>query len=98
MAQDHFARAEKLREVVRGKSDAALRQIEAKIKPHRPAEPGVGIAFRRPGPLDETAEHDAVALGQARFKRTEDTHAQSRLRRPAHDPANERRGEQFDII
>src|SRR5271169_1323904 len=68
MTQDHFRRAKKLGEIVRGKADAALGQIEAKLVPHRPAQPGVVIAFRRPGTLDQAAEHDAVAFSQSRFE------------------------------
>ena len=91
-------RAEELREVVRGEADAAFRQIEPERKPHRAAQPGVGIALGRPGAFDQAAEHDAVALGQTRFERPENAHAQVRLRRLPHDAARERGGKQFDIV
>ncbi len=98
MAQHHLARAEELREVVGREADAAFRQIEAERKPHRTAQPGVGIAFRRPGAFDKAAKHDAVARGETRFERPEDAHAQARLQRPAHDAAGEGDGKQFDIV
>ena len=70
-------RAEKLREIVRGQTDAPLRQIKPEIKPHRPAEPGIGSAFRRPSAFDQAAEHDAVAVGEARFDGAENAHARA---------------------
>ena len=98
MAQDNFARAEKLCEIVGGESDATLRQIEPERKPHRPAQPSVVVAFRRPRSFDETTEHDAIVLGQARFERTEDLDAQSRLRLTADHAASKRCRKQFDVI
>ena len=98
MAQDRFARAEELREIVSGEFDAALRQIEPERKPHRPAQPSVIVAFRRPRSFDETAEHDAIALGQARFERAQDSDAQSGLRLTTHHTAGKRRRKQFDIV
>ena len=69
------------------------------VKPHRAAQPSVVVAFRRPRPLDQAAEHDAVAFGQARFERAEDAHAASPgCGAPAHDTAGKRRRKQFDII
>ena len=98
MGQNDFARAEKLREIMRRETDTALRQIEPERKPHRPAEPSIVITFRRPGAFDETAEHDAIAFGQAGFKETEDAHAEARTRCPAHNAAGQGRGKQLDII
>ena len=96
--QDHFARAEHLGEVVSGKADPALRQIETETLPHRAAEPGIGSAFRRPCPLDEPAEHDAVAFGEPRFERAQDAHAHTGPRRPAHHPVGKSGGKELDII
>ena len=96
--QDHVARAEQLRKVVRRKADAALRQIKAEVEPHRAAEPGIGPAFRRPGSFDQAAEHDAVAFGEPRFERSEDAHAHAGLGGATHDAAGESRGKQFEIV
>ncbi len=81
-----------------GKPDAPLRQIEPERKPHRPAQPGIGIALRRPHAFDQAAEYDAVVLGETRFERPEDAHAQIRLQRTPYDPAGKGCGKQFDII
>ena len=98
MTEDDFFRAEQLGEIVRGEADAPLRQIKSEIKPHRPAEPGIGPAFRRPGAFDQAAEHDAVAVSEARFDRAQNAHARSRTRRRPHDPVGECGSEQFDVI
>ena len=58
--EDDLARAEHLREIVRRKADAPLRQIEAEFEPHRPAQPGIAAGVRRPGAFVEAAEHHAV--------------------------------------
>ncbi len=96
--EDDLARAEQLREIVRREADAAFRQIEAEVLAHRPAEPGVGRRFRRPGAFDQAAEHHAIAVGEPRLERTEDTHAHARLRRPAHHAAGKRHGKQLDVV
>ena len=98
MGQDHIAGAEQLREIVGGKADAAFRQIEAELEPHRAAEPGIGLALRRPGAFDQAAEHDAVAFGQPRFERPEDAHAHAGLGGTTHDAAGKRCGKQFEIV
>jgi hypothetical protein len=87
-----------LREIVRGKADAALRQIEAEIEPHRTAQPRIGAAFRRPGAFDQAAEHDTIAFGQARFEQAENADAQTRPQRAADDAAAQRGGEKFDVV
>ena len=76
--RNDLAGAEQLREVVRGEPDPPLRQIQSEIEPHRATEPGIGAALRRPGAFDQPAEHDAIAVGQARFEQAEDAHAQAR--------------------
>jgi len=73
-AQHHLGCVEQLREVVSAQPDAAFRQIEPKRKPHPPAEPGIGMALRRPLALDQSAEHDAVAVGKPGFEQTENAH------------------------
>ena len=87
-----------MREVVRGKADPALGQIQSELDPHRAAEPGVGAALRRPRALDQSAEHDAVAVGQPRFEQAEDTNPQARAHRRAHDIAGQYSREQLDIV
>ena len=96
--EDHLGRAERLREVVRRKPDAPLRQIEAERMPHRPAEPRIGARFRRPHALDQPAEHDAIDRLQPRFERTEDAHAHGRKLRPPHHAVGDHRLEQLGIV
>ena len=81
-----------------GETDAALRQIEPEREPHRPAQPGIIIAFRRPSAFDEAAEHDAIAFGQAGFERTEDAHLQTGLRLAPHDSSGKRCRKELDIV
>src|SRR6185437_9905272 len=64
VAQDHIIGAEQLREVMRGKTDTALRQIEAELVPHRAAQPGIDPWRRWPYALDQAADNDAVGLHQ----------------------------------
>ena len=72
--QDYLARAERLRKIVRRKTDAPLRQIEAEVVAHRPAEPRIAVRLRRPDALDQTAEHQPVDRLQARFEQAENVH------------------------
>ena len=98
VSQDHVAGAEQLREIVGGKADAAFRQIEAELEPHRAAEPGIGPALRRPGAFDQAAEHNAVAIGKARFERSEDAHSRPVLQWPPHYAVTECGRKQFEIV
>ena len=98
VAEDDFFRAEELREIVGGQADTALRQIKPEIEPHRTAEPRIGPAFRRPGAFDQAAEHDAVALGEARFDGAENAHPRAGTRRRPHHPVRQRGGEQLDVV
>ena len=98
VGEDHVAGAEQLGKIVGGKADAALRQIEAELEPHRAAEPGVGLALRRPGSFDQAAEHDAIAVGEPRLERPEDAHAHAGLGGATHDAAGKGGGKQFEIV
>ncbi len=97
-AEDHFRGAERLREVVRGKADAALGRIEAEVAAHRPAQPGIAARLGRPGALVEAAEHDAIDALQARFQRAEDAHAHVRRFRPPHHAVADAGVEQLGIV
>ena len=79
-------------------TDTPLRLIEAELLSHRPTEPRVGAAFRRPGSFDQAAEHDTVAVGQARLDGAEDAHARAGLRRRPYLAAGEHRGEKLGIV
>ena len=72
MAEDDVVGAEQLREIVRGEADAPLRQIEAELMPHRPAQPRIDPRRRRPDAFDQPADDDAVGLRQPRFQRAID--------------------------
>ena len=98
MAQDHFARAKHLCEVVGAQADTPLRLIEAELLSHRPTEPRVGAAFRRPGSFDQPTKHDAVDVGQTRLDGAEDAHTRVGLRRRPYLEAGEHRGEKLGIV
>ena len=83
--QDDFLGAEPLREIMRGQADAPLRQVEAKLLPHRPAQPGIAARLRRPRRLRPGRRARRDRRWQARFERTVDAHARIRRARPAHD-------------
>ena len=84
IAQHHLVGAERLREVVGGERDAPLRQIEAERVAHGPVEPRIGARLRRPGALDEPAEHHAVDGLQPRLERAVDAHAHAGQPGPPH--------------
>ena len=66
--EDHFRRAQCLREIMRGQADAALGRIETEIAAHRPRQPGIAARFRRPGRFVKAAEHDAIKTQQTCFQ------------------------------
>ena len=69
---------------MRGKADSPLRQIEAKLVPHRPAQPWIDVGRRRPDALHQPANNDAVRLRQPRFERSIDFQGSIGRLRPAH--------------
>ena len=91
-------RAERLREIVRGKRDAALRQVEAESIAHGAAEPGIRTRVGRPHSLYQASEHDAVGALQPRFQGTEDAYLHAAGLRPAHHPLPDRQLEQLGIV
>ena len=97
--QEHFAGAEQLREVVRGKADTALGQIESELEPHRAAEPGVGAALRRPRAFDQIrrARRGRCRSAALRAGRGYEP-AGPGARRAAGQRAGQRRREQLDIV
>ena len=96
--EDDFRRAERLREVVRGQSDAPLRRIEPEIAPHRPRQPRIAARFGRPAAFVEAAEHKAVGALQARFQRAVNVNAHIACFRAAHDATADAGMEDFCII
>ena len=98
MAEDHVLIAEQLREVMRRQADAPLRQIEAELVPHRPAQPGIGARRRRPHAFDQAAGDDAVGLHQPRFQRAVDVQRRAGLFRPPHRAVGERGLEHFRVV
>ena len=96
--EDDFRRAQRLREVVRGKADAALGRIEAEVGPHRAAQPRIVARLTRPGALVKSAEHDAVDGLQARFQRPVNVHAHVADFRTAHHAVGHRGVEQFGVV
>ena len=96
--EDDFFGAQALREVVRGKADAALGRIEAEVGAHRAAQPGIAARLRRPGAFVEAAQHDTLEGLQARFQRAEDAHAHVGRLRAAHHALGDGGMEQFGIV
>ena len=76
--------AEQLREVMRGETDAPLRQVEAEFMAHRPAQPGIDARRRRPHGFDQAAQDDAVGFRQPRFELAEDVELRARQLGPPH--------------
>ena len=76
--------AEQLSEVVRGKANAPLRQVEAQFVPHRPAQPGIHARRRRPHGFHQSAQDDAVGFRQPRFQLAEDVELRARQFPPPH--------------
>ncbi len=98
VAEDDFVGAEQLREIVRRKADAPLRQIETERMPHRPAQPWIDPRRRWPDAFDQSAEDDAVGLGQPRFQRAIDAKLSVGDLRPPHHAVAERGLEHLRII
>ena len=73
--RNDLGRAQSLREIVRRKADAQLRQIEAEFEPHRTAQPRIAAGIGRPGAFVEATEHDAIDVLQPGFQQAEDPHA-----------------------
>ena len=74
--------AKQLREVVRGKTDASFRQVEAEFMAHRPAQPRIDARRGWPHGFDEAAQDDAIGFGQPRFELAEDVQLRARLLGP----------------
>ena len=83
---------------MRGQADAAFRLIEAEFLAHRPAQPRVTAAFRRPSTFDQAAEHDAVAVSEARFDGAQNADSRAGARRRPDLASRERGNKQLDII
>ena len=82
--------AEQLRKIVGGEADAPLRQVEAELMPHRPAQPGIDARRRRPDALDKPAQDDAIGFRQARLELAVDRELRAPQFRPPHHAIGER--------
>ena len=98
VAEDYVIGAEQLGKIMRGKADAPLRQIEAELVPHRPAQPRIHARRRRPDAFDQPAQNDPVGLRQPRFQLAVDVKLRSRRFRPPHDAVGERSLEHLGVI
>src|SRR5262249_28676440 len=98
IGEKNLARAEKLREIMGRKSDAALRQIETERMAHRSAQPWIGTRIGRPHALDKTADHDSIDAGKPCFQRTVNADAIAGRSWTAHPPVRDRDAEQLRII
>ena len=74
-AENDLGRAQPLREIVRREADAKLREIEAEIEPHGPAQPRIAAGIGWPGAFIEAAEDDAVDALQPCFQQAENAYA-----------------------
>ena len=98
VTEDHVVGAEQLGKIVRGEADAPLRQIEAELVPHRPAQPWIDPRRRRPDAFDQPAQNDPVGLRQPRFQLAVDVKLRPCQFRPPHDTVAERGLEYFRVI
>ena len=73
VTEDDVIGSEQLRKIMRGEADAPLRQIEAELVPHRPAQPRIDPRRRRPYAFHQPAKDDPVGLRQPRFQRAIDS-------------------------
>ena len=84
-AQNHFAFAHGLREIVCRLAEFALRRRQAQFGPHGTVEKSVGACLRRPNRLVEAAKQHDIGVDEARLEKSEDLESRMRLRRPAED-------------
>ena len=89
VTEDDVVGAEQLGEIVRGEADASLRQVEAELVPHRPAQPRIDPRRRRPYAFDQPAQNDPVGLRQPRFQLAVDVKLRPRRFRPPYDAVAE---------
>ena len=82
MTEDDVVGSEQLRKIMRGEADAPLRQIEAELVPHRPAQPRIDPRGRRPYAFDQPANNDPVGFRQPRFQRSINSQRGIRCLRP----------------
>ncbi len=98
-AQNHFAFAHGLREIMRRLAEFALRRRQAQRGAHGPVEKSVGACLRRPNRLVEAAKQYDIGVDKARLEKPEDLEARMRLLRPAeNDFARDRRKKKPDRI
>ena len=91
--------AEQLREIVRRQADAAFRQIEAELMPHRPAQPRIDSRRRRPDAFDQAAENQTGRNASAALPAGRRCVVETPTRfGPAHDAIGEQGLEGFGII
>ena len=84
------ARAEPLREIMRGDADRALGQRDAEFPAHLPRHPRVVGRRTGPGALVEAAEHQQVGLLQPRFHQGPRSPGADGGRRPGARPCRKR--------
>ena len=100
-AQDHFAIAHRLREIMRGLAEFPFRRSKAQRSAHRAVEKRVGVRLGRPNRLVEAAEQHDIGIDQARLEKPEDLQARMRLLASAQDDLASHRREKkpvgFDV-
>src|ERR1700730_13212672 len=100
-AQNHFAFAHGLREIMRRLAEFALRRSEAQRGAHGPVEKSVGACLGRPNRLIEAAKQYDIDVDEAPLEKPEDLEARMRPRRLAQDDfARDRRKKKpvgFDV-
>jgi hypothetical protein len=82
-AQNHFAFAHGLREIMCHLAEFALRGRQAQSGAHWPVEKSVGACLRRPSRLIEAAKQHDIDVDETRLEKPEDLQARMRLLRPA---------------
>src|SRR5262245_32294102 len=62
--KDDLGSTESLCKIMRGETNAQLREVETKFEPHRAAEPRIAAGIRRPSAFVEAAKHNAIGVLQ----------------------------------
>ena len=89
---------EQLRKIVRGKADTPLRQVEAELMAHWPAQPGIDARRGRPDRFDQAAEDHAVGFCEPRLELAEDVELRAALFGTPHHAVGESGLEYFGIV
>ena len=98
VTEDDVVPAEQLRKVVRRKPYPPLRQVEAELMSHWPAQPRIDARRRRPDALDQPSDNDPVRFRKPRLQRSIDFQLNLGRLGPSYDAIAKRGLKHFGII